>query len=53
MMREVTAMKGKLAVGIIVLLTIIVLAFSWLWLQNIIDDYDIERSISTATEDIF
>ncbi|MBM7600403.1 hypothetical protein JOC34_002794 [Virgibacillus halotolerans] len=46
-------MKGKLAVGIIVLLTIIVLAFSWLWLQNIIDDYDIERSISTTIEDIF
>lgn len=46
-------MKGKLAVGVIVLLTIIVLALSWLWLQNIIDDYDIDRAISTTIEDIF
>ncbi len=45
-------MKGKLAVGIIILLTIIVLIISWFWLQNIIDDHDIDRALPAMPEDI-
>lgn len=39
-------MKGKLAVFTILLLTIIVLVFCWIWLQGVIDDYDIDRALS-------
>ena len=44
-------MKGKLAVFIILLVTIIVLIFCWIWLQNIMDDYDIDRAISISVDD--
>lgn len=45
-------MKGKLMVGIIILLTIIGIAVCWFWLQSIMDDYDIERAVSTTIEKI-
>lgn len=44
-------MKGKLAVLIIILVTIVVLIFCWIWLQGIMDDYDIEQAISVTTLD--
>jgi len=37
-------MKEKLTIIIILLFTIIVLIFAWFWLENVIEDYDIDRA---------
>lgn len=37
-------MKGKIAVFIVILLIVVVLIITWLWLQNVIDEYDLERA---------
>lgn len=47
------AMRGKRAVLIIVLLTIAFLIFCWFWLQDTIDDYNIDRALTVKVDDIF
>lgn len=39
-------MKGKLAVIIIIMFTIVTLAISWFWVQHIIAEYELERRTS-------
>lgn len=39
-------MKGKIAVIIILIFTIVVLAIAWFWIRDIIVDYDLERPTS-------
>lgn len=46
-------MRGKRAVLIIVLLTIAFLIFCWFWLQDTIDDYNIDRALTVKVDDIF
>ncbi|MBP2076837.1 hypothetical protein [Oceanobacillus polygoni] len=36
-------MKGKVVILIIVLVTLIAMFLTWWYMENIIDDYDIER----------
>ncbi|MEC5425674.1 hypothetical protein QGM71_19580 [Virgibacillus sp. C22-A2] len=43
-------MKGKLIVLLILLATIAVLIFCWIWLQEIIEEYDIDRALSESVE---
>lgn len=46
-------MKGKLAVFIILMLTIAALILCWVWLQDVITDYDIDRASSNILYDTF
>lgn len=38
-------MKGRIAVFVIILVTIIAMFLCWLWLQDVIEDYDLERAL--------
>jgi succinate dehydrogenase hydrophobic anchor subunit len=42
-------MKEKLTIIIVLLFTIIVLIFAWFWLENVIEDYDIDRAMMENT----
>lgn len=37
-------MKGKIAVFAVIIFTMIVLILCWFWLQDVITDYDLERT---------
>ncbi|WP_164216076.1 hypothetical protein [Virgibacillus sp. YIM 98842] len=39
-------MKEKLTIFIILLVTVIGIVIAWLWLQNIIEDYNLDSSSS-------
>lgn len=52
-LKEDLLMKGKFVVFIILILTIIVLILGWLWLENVITDYDIDRASANMLSDIF
>lgn len=41
-------MSGKKTIFIIIAVTIIALILTWLWLQNVIEKYDIDRAIDTT-----
>ena len=43
-------MKGKMAVFIVILATIAVLILCWIWLQNVIEDYDLDRASAKPIE---
>lgn len=43
-------MKGKLAVFAVILFTIAVLILCWFWLQNVIEDYDLDRAMAETIE---
>lgn len=44
-MKEGEEMKGRIAVFVIILVTIIAMFLCWLWLQDVIEDYDLERAL--------
>ena len=42
-------MKGKIAVSIVILLIVVVMIITWIWLQKVIDEHDIDRAYSDYT----
>ncbi|MBR3120877.1 hypothetical protein [Oceanobacillus profundus] len=44
-------MKGKVVILIIVLVTVIAMLLTWWFMENIIEDYDVDRkSLEESTE---
>ncbi|WP_165769096.1 hypothetical protein [Virgibacillus profundi] len=43
-------MKGKIVVFIVILATLAVLALCWVFLQNIIEEYDLDRATTEMIE---
>jgi HAMP domain-containing protein len=42
-------MKEKFTIFIVLLFTIIVLVIAWFWLENVIEEYDIDRAMMENT----
>lgn len=47
--KEVFLMGGKVAVITVIVVIIIALIFTWLYLQHVIEEYDLERAMNDAT----
>ncbi|WP_156960149.1 hypothetical protein [Oceanobacillus manasiensis] len=46
-------MKGRIAVFVIILVTIIAMFLCWLWLQNVIEDYNLERALEGTNVEVY
>ncbi|WP_404458479.1 hypothetical protein [Oceanobacillus kapialis] len=45
-------MRGKTAVFVLILVTIIAMIICWLWLQDVIVEYDLERALGVIEDGI-
>ncbi|WP_176330318.1 hypothetical protein [Oceanobacillus rekensis] len=46
-MKEVDGLNGKAIILIIIIGTLAALILAWFWMENIIEDYDVDRKAIT------